>query len=288
MRPPGPGVRPPLTSADPGAGNLGETGVVRLTVATFNLRNGRGLDGRNLWWFRRRNALRVVLGLDADILALQEVRPGQLSWLQRHLADRYEMYAVGRDDGVRRGEHMVVAARRSIGAARAVVPRWFTDTPSVPGRHPGARFNRMALTVTFVVGGCSVDVVCTHLDERPGTAQRDAVMRLTGWHPGTAVLLGDFNCTIDDPVLAPLLACGYVDALAPLPAAGPGIATHHSFRGTIDGTRIDHILVPRSVRVVAGRIVHEHPPGPLPSDHWPVVAVLEFPDPATGDPATPA
>ena len=121
---------------------MGETGAVRVTVATFNLRNSRGLDGRNIWWRRRRNALRVIRTLGADVIALQEVRPRQLSWLVRHLDGEFALPAVGRNDGRSRGEHMVVAVRRSFGSASAVEPRWFTATPSVPGRHPEARFNR--------------------------------------------------------------------------------------------------------------------------------------------------
>lgn len=247
---------------------------MRVTVATFNLRNSRGADGRNSWVFRRRNALRVIRQLGADVVALQEVRAGQLRWLGRRLGADFVVHAVARDGG--RGEHMVIALRHTLGRASLVRPRWFTATPDVPGRHDEARFNRMALAVTVAVAGRDVTFVGTHLDERSEAARRDAAARLASWFPGSAVLLGDFNCTIDDPVLAPLFAAGYVDALAPLPPAGSGVATHHGFSGSCDGTRIDHVLVPHAFPVLEARVVHDRPPGPLPSDHWPVVATIEI------------
>jgi endonuclease/exonuclease/phosphatase family metal-dependent hydrolase len=250
--------------------------VPTVRVATFNIRNGLGLDGRHLWWLRRGATLAMIEALDADVVALQEVRPAQLAWLRRRLGPAVDIRAVGRD-GRGRGEHMVLVVRRDRAAVAGVEARWFTDTPTVPGRHPDARFNRCVLVATVTVEGRSVTVAGTHLDERSDVARRDAIARLAAWFPGTAVLLGDFNCTIDDPALDPLRSAGSVDALGALPPGGPGVATHHGFTGSTDGTRIDHVFLPAGSRVVDAAIVHERPPGPLPSDHWPVVATVELP-----------
>ena len=241
-----------------------------IVLATFNIRNSRGMDGRHLWPLRRRATLRTIRGLAADVVCLQEVRRGQLVWLRRRLR-RHVWIAVGRDDGRRRGEHMVVAVRRGPIEVLGHESRWFTDTPLAPGRHPEAHFNRFALAVTLRRDGRTLVVVTTHLDEKSGAARADALNRLARWYPHDTVIAGDFNCTIDDPALGVFREAGWTDALAHLPVGGPGAGTHHYFTGTTNETRIDHILASPGVAVGDGRIEHDRGRGPLPSDHWPVV-----------------
>lgn len=241
----------------------------RLTVATFNIRTSLGPDWHNSWIFRRGVTVRALMDLDADVIAMQEVRRGQLRYLRRRLQG-YEILGVGRDDSRTGGEHLVVAVRRSMADGVSVQGRWFTDTLDRPSRMPGTRFNRFAL-YTY---GLPFVLVNVHMEEKSVEARKAAVVLLAEWsEPGT-VLVGDFNCRIDDRALAPLWDGGWVDALRGVPARGPASATHHSFRGRVEGTRIDHIIVPADMQVTDARIVHERPWGRLPSDHWPVVATL--------------
>ena len=247
--------------------------MTELVIATYNIRNGRGFDGRNSWPLRKQNTLAVIRGLNADVVCMQEVRPRQLAWLRAQLKD-YEFHAVGRDDGAKKGEHMVTAVRRGVALIVSSEPRWFTDTDYHPSRHPEALRNRFALITKLRVNGNVISIANTHLDERSDAARRDAITRLAAWYPESSVVVGDFNCAIDDPALSPLTGHGFQDALAHLPAGGPGVGTHHYFTGTTDETRIDHILVSPPIRVISAHIVHEQPKGPLASDHWPVVATL--------------
>ena len=68
---------------------------------TFNIRNGRGVDGRNLWWLRRRATAAVVAGERPDIAGLQEVYRFQLRYLAKRLGG-YDLVGVGRNDGAAR------------------------------------------------------------------------------------------------------------------------------------------------------------------------------------------
>jgi len=247
---------------------------MELTVATLNVRTSLGPDWLHSWIFRRSITVRALMDLDADVIALQEVRRGQLQYLRRKLPD-YELLAIGRDDGRSKGEHLVMAVRRSLAGNVRVEGLWFTETPGVPGRPAGSRFNRFAL-YTY---GLAVPVVNVHLEERSVPARLASIVMLAEWSPPDAVILGDFNCRIDDAALEPLWQAGWVDALAGLPAQGPVSATHHSFSGRVKGTRIDHILVPQGAQVTEARIVHDRPSGRLPSDHWPVVATVSLPVP---------
>jgi len=56
---------------------------VQLTVATFNIRNGRAPDRYNHWLLRRRTTARWFRGLNAHVVGLQEVYPFQRRYLSR-------------------------------------------------------------------------------------------------------------------------------------------------------------------------------------------------------------
>ena len=249
--------------------------MTEFVLATYNIRNGRAFDGRNSWPLRKRNTLAVIHALNADVVCMQEVRPRQLAWLQAQMKE-YEFRAVGRDDGASKGEHMVTALRRGFGLIVSSEPRWFSNTDDRPSRHPEALRNRFALVTKLRINGRVIAIANTHLDERSAPARRDAVERLANWYPSDAIVVGDFNCTIDDPALSPLFVAGFQDALAHLPASGPGVGTHHYFTGTTDETRIDHVLVAPGITITSAHVVHEQPKGALASDHWPVVANLKI------------
>jgi endonuclease/exonuclease/phosphatase family metal-dependent hydrolase len=83
------------------------------------------------------------------------------------------------------------------------------------------------------------------------------------------VLLGDLNAGPDSPTLRRLEDAGFRSALPP--EAG---GTAHQFTGTLDGPRIDHVLVRGAWVVDGARILHVRPGGRPASDHWPVVADL--------------
>lgn len=167
---------------------------------------------------------------------------------------------------------MVLLVKKSLSASPVAVGRWFTSTPDVPSRHEESSYNRFALMATID----GVKYIATHLDEKSQRARRESVVRIASWCHDPCVVLGDFNCDIDDDILEPLRARGMNDALHHLPARGPKCTTHHSFTGTVDGNRIDHIIVSSQIKVMSARIIHRPARRLFASDHWPVVAELEF------------
>lgn len=170
---------------------------------------------------------------------------------------------------------MVLLVRRSLVDSVDYVGRWFTDTPGLPSRHAESSYNRFALVATID----GVMYMATHLDEKSHEARAESIRRIAQWchdRDGKHVIvLGDFNCDIDDHILEPLWSCGMRDALSHVPARGPSCTTHHSFTGTVDGNRIDHIIVSSDIRVVACSIVHRVSKRLFASDHWPVTATVK-------------
>jgi endonuclease/exonuclease/phosphatase family metal-dependent hydrolase len=246
-----------------------------LRVASFNIRNGRALDGRNSWWCRRRATAAAIAGLGADVVGLQEAFGFQLRWLLGQLVG-VAAVVVGRDDG-RRGEHSPIVARTATVRTLSDRTRWFGATPDTVGtRLPEARFPRIATVAELevVATGAHVQVVCTHLDASDRGRRLTSAEQLVTWLDPSLprVIVGDLNARPGAPELEPLLAAGYRHAL-PADAGG----TNHDFTGRTDGKRIDHILVSADIEVVDAHVEHPRPFGRLPSDHWPVVADLLIP-----------
>lgn len=239
-------------------------------MVSFNIRNGRGLDGWNSWPFRARATATAIRRLRPDVAGLQEVFGFQERSLRRRLPG-YLATSAGRDDG-RRGERTTVLHRGDRFQVTDAQVRWFGDTPDVPGtRLPDASFPRTATLVRLRdADGTAVSVANTHLDERHPANRRRSLEQLVGWL-GTDepwIVTGDLNARPDDPILDVLRDAGFHDAL---PADAPG--TNHDFTGRTDGSRIDYVWV-RGWDVVEARVAAERIGRRLPSDHWPVVAVL--------------
>ena len=243
------------------------------TVATFNIRTGIALDGRNCWFVRRRITSDLVGHLDADVIGLQEAWRFQV----RYLASRHREFTwrgEGRN-GHDRGEHCAVGVRQARFHIDGHRTMWFGSRPDTPGsRIPGAGAPRVATIVhlTDRASGRLLVVVDVHLDE--ASAERRAIsirQLLAVLRPDVpTVILGDLNGTEAERTLFdPLDEAGFVSAL---PADAPGTA--HQFRCVTDGPRIDVVRVNRHVEAVAGEVVTQSVGQRPASDHWPVRATL--------------
>ena len=244
--------------------------VVR--VATFNIRTSNGRDGWNRWWFRRPACVQAIRDLAADVVGLQEVRPGQLRALRRAFGD-WTPVGGGRDAGGG-GEHATVLVAPDTWRVESADTRWLSPTPDRPGSvgwdagHP-----RVVTLVRLRRGDTVLGVANTHFDHRGPQSRRESAALLAGWLAAEDdrpwVITGDLNARPTSPPLRVLHEAGYRDSL-PVDAGG----TEHAFTGAHDRTRIDYVLTGPGVQATAARIDHDRPRGRLPSDHWPVVADL--------------
>jgi endonuclease/exonuclease/phosphatase family metal-dependent hydrolase len=241
-----------------------------LRVVSFNLRNGRAMDGWNSWPFRRRATATVLRELHPDVAGLQEAYACQERYLLRALSGHASV-GVGRSAGDRgercpvlhRTEHLRLVTSRS---------RWYGDDPDRPGTTlPGASFPRLATLAELEhrVTGRHFGVVNTHLDERLAANRARSAEQLLGWVQGDLpwLLIGDLNARPDEEAIRTLLDGGFRMAVPD----GLG-GTTHQWKGGTGGPRIDYILVSDGWDVLDGAVDHSRPGGRLPSDHWPIYA----------------
>ena len=131
-------------------------------------------------------------------------------------------------------------------------------------------------------------IVNTHFDHRGSEARRQSAAVLRRYarqfaanHP--LIVTGDFNAGEGSDPYRELIEnsadaeTGLVDVYRiAQPARRADEGTFNGFRGLRDGPRIDWILATPSWRVVSARIVTTQREGRFPSDHFPVVAELEY------------
>ena len=265
-----------------------------LRVVTWNIRAAIGPGPFPDRWWQRIDADRLraigafVSGLDADVVALQEValvsRDGELidnaGDLARQLGLDVRYGAVRTydvlQDGSVRGVGMygnALLSRHSLGSVRTValpqapvtslVEPAGTDHPAAGITYSDApdHIREPRCLLLADVDGWRVGTAhFSHIGSGERLLQAEATVAAFS-DASPAVLLGDLNAAIEAPELAPFAS--WTDAF-PVPSGDDARIT------TDDGWRIDHVLA-RGASVQSCRVLTES--ADL-SDHYPVLADL--------------
>lgn len=238
-------------------------GADRLTVMTWNVHYGVSSDPS----VRLGEMVEVLHGVDADVVALQEVSRGWVlgggADMLTHLADATGMEAAWAPAADRRFGNALLWDPDRVEAADV-------DRVELPfGDGPQDR-SSLAATVT-PAGGEPLRVVTTHLQHREeNTATRlDQLDALFAAEPvdGPTVLLGDLNAEPGWPEITAITDRGLVsgqDAVGdPAALTSPAVLPRH---------RVDWVFATPDLPFAAVEVLDV-----VPSDHRPVVATLELP-----------
>ncbi len=218
---------------------------------TYNIRNGRGRDGR----VDLGRIAAVIASFDPDIVAMQEVdlSHARSSHIDQatELAARLSMtpsYApyVAADD-----HHGIATLTR--------LPVLETRYLALPGRARWISEPRCAL-VTRLAGG--LDVVNTHLSVVPADRIAQASLLMGVLAGPELIVLGDFNCTARSAPFRLLSA-----------NLRPVSMTARSWPARFPIVQLDHILVRGARNVIQGGVWTEGEARRA-SDHLPVFAEL--------------
>ncbi len=259
-----------------------------LKVMTFNIRYGTALDGANRWSRRRPLVVGVIWTYEPAVVGLQEALRFQLDQLREELP-AYDKIGVGRRDGRKAGEYAAILydARRLEVLDEGTF--WFSDTPKKPGSKSwGNRITRICTWGRFRdrEAGRTFYLFNVHWDHksqpsRERSAELLAARIAAREHPEDPVVVtGDFNAAESSLAMTRLRESGLVDTFRALHPAAGQVGTFNGFKGDTCGEKFDAVLVSPGWSVLEAAIDRTRPEGRYPSDHFPVTAILRYPEDA--------
>lgn len=256
-----------------------------LVVMTYNLRYASPL-GPNSWPTRRPLVAGLIRRHAPDVFGTQEGLYPQLKDLAADLAD-YQWIGLGRDGGSR-GEFMAIFYKPSRLEPVEYDHFWLSDTPGVIASTTWGNSNRRMVTwVRFKDRAAKREFYFfnTHFDHQIQPAREksaelvlERVKKLKTELP--IVLVGDFNAAAGANKAYEILVGPdrFLDAWDKAEHKGDQVQSFNGFRFPTpkEGPRIDWILTkgPIAARSIETDAFHQD--GQYPSDHFPVIATLEY------------
>ena len=259
-------------------------GSATLKVMTFNIRYGTADDGDNHWDKRKDFLVDVIRAEAPDVIGVQEALHAQLSYILKALPE-YAMVGVGRDDGVRAGEHSSILYRTATLPVSRSDTFWFSDTPDrVASKSWGNSITRICTWAQFTTPeGQPFYLYNVHLDHQsqPSREKSAALLRarIEARDPKAPVIvMGDFNAGERNAAVAAMREGNVLRDTFRLKHPGASaVGTFSGFTfGKVGGEKIDHIFVTGDWEVVDATIVRTSRDNRYPSDHFPVTATLRL------------
>ena len=258
-----------------------------LHVMSFNIRLNVASDSANAWPHRKDFVASQILFHDAHIVGVQEALHNQMVDLSERLKG-FKYVGVGRNDGKERGEYSAIfydTARLQVLKSETF---WLSQTPTVPGSKSwDAAITRV---VTWAQlrdkrSGKTFFAFNTHFDHMGKVARAESarllkqrVKEVAGNSP--VVITGDFNSAPTDEPIQVLLSAP--DAFTN--AKSVSMAPHYGPTGTFTGFQqkettddpIDFIFIKNGFKVLKHATLSQTWGGRFSSDHFPVLAVLQW------------
>ncbi len=255
-----------------------------MNIISYNIRLNTKSDGENAWPFRKDRVADLLRFHKADIFTVQEALPEQMDDLAAALPD-FGYVGVGRDDGIRAGEHMSVFYNKKRFSNIDNGTFWLNETPDRPGLGWDAACNR---TCTWIKLKDNISkkkflLFNTHLDHRGNKAREEGVKLILEKiavinHENLPVILtGDFNLEKNSAPIQTILKVldDSRDNSLTKPYGPNGTFTGFAVKADINMT-IDFIFINKKVKVLRHGVITDSFNMFYPSDHLPVLAELQL------------
>lgn len=255
--------------------------VKELKVMTFNIRYGTANDGDNSWQFRKDNVVQTIQAFKPDLLGLQEALRFQIDELLMQMSG-YASIGVGRDDGKSGGEYSCIFYLKDRFVADSTSTFWFSETPNIAASKSwGNNITRICTWVRLYdkLSKKNFYLFNVHLDhESQPSREKSAELLIKKINEKNlpVILTGDFNCGYENPAIKTILDSGLIDTYRKLNEKQANEGTFNSFKGETNGEKIDFIFTTKDFTVKQSEIVRISYQGKFPSDHFPVIAVINF------------
>lgn len=279
-----------------GGGTGGGTTVLPgpdIKVMTFNIRVGTANDGADSWSPDRKHLVYDVFKQrDADFVGVQEAKPFQLQDIDAAVSG-YKHIGVLSHAG---GEICALYYKPSRFTLKKSDTFWLSTTPEKVGSSSwGSKLPRVVTWGRFVEKktGYVFYVYNTHFDHVSQNAREQSAVLLSKRidkevdnHP--FVVTGDLNAGESNLVIRYLKGKAKIDGFDnPRPMRdsfrvdnpdATDVGTAHGFSGKTTGAKIDYVFISKGQQVKNAYIDHYHVGARYPSDHFPVIGRMLFPD----------
>jgi endonuclease/exonuclease/phosphatase family metal-dependent hydrolase len=262
---------------------------VQLRVMSFNVRFGTADDGENSWANRKELLVETIRQFAPHLLGTQEMLRFQADYLVQSLPDYHYVGQSRVPD--KPDEECGIFVHKGRFHTLEQGHFWLSETPERPGSKSwDSSLPRMATWLKLYDQDAKqpLHILNTHFDHRGIKAREESARlirnRLEGWGPDASIIVtGDFNAPDMSVPYTTLAASAnsltLVDCFRLVhPTQKDNLGTYHGFRGIRNGARIDWILCSPRFRVIRADIETACRDNRYASDHFPVVAVLEWSD----------
>jgi len=256
----------------------GETQSV--TIMSFNIRCDTEYDKGNRWPFRSKACVEMIRQINPSVFGIQEGMRHQVDELVANLPE-YDTVSAGRDDGAFGGEACAAFFLRRQFTLLDQGTFWLSETPAEPSLGWDAVCRRIVTWVHLQPKDREKPFFLfnTHFDHKGETARIksaellvQSIRELTG-SEATVFVTGDFNATIENASLAPIL-----EILCDARRTAPQSDRKHSYNewGNAQPPRsIDHIFY-TNAQVSVFKTITEDFGVPYISDHYPIIADFRY------------
>lgn len=260
------------------------TNAQKITIGTFNLRYDNPRDTGNLWVDRAPIVSNLIRFHDFDLLGTQEGLPNQVNDIAAALPE-YARYGKGRDDGIDAGEHSAIFYKKDRFTLLKSGDFWLSETPDKPGKGWDATCcNRICSWVYLEDKSTKKRFYAfnVHFDHQGVVARRESsklilakITEIAGQAP--VLFTGDLNGGRDTEWYQTLATSGLLtDVFTKVKFPYANNASFNSFRTPRGTTVIDHIFMTKQFTASKWGILTDSYFGKYPSDHFPVLAVVEL------------
>jgi len=256
-------------------------------ISSYNIFYYTPQEHENSWEMRKEHVANIIRFHDISLWGSQEGEHNQLQDLREMLGQEY--IGVARDDGDKQGEHSAIFYDPDLFNVLEHDTFWLSKTPHRPSMDWGVNFHRICTWGKFehIESGVKFYVYNVHFDHESQEARENSSrMVLEHVDKNTSddakiIFLGDLNATPENKAYEMVIDHGrFNDAfhITQMPPHGP-TGTFNGFSFTrVPDRRIDYIFLTDHFNVLRYGVLTDSYDGlKYPSDHFPVLAEVEFP-----------
>jgi endonuclease/exonuclease/phosphatase family metal-dependent hydrolase len=256
-----------------------------LIIGTFNLRYDNAGDTGNRWKDRAPIVTSLIAFHGFDILGTQEGLKNQLDDISNALPE-YDHYGVGRDDGKDAGEHSAIFYRKGRFTLQDKGDFWLSATPNKPTLGWDARCCKRICSWVKLKDkqtGKILWVFNAHYDHEGQVARAESsklvlqkIKTIAG--KDRVLFMGDLNGGHSSEPYKIIATSGLLsDTYTRVAHPYANNPSFQAFGRQLGGSEIiDHIFVTHQFTALRWGILSDCYHGKYPSDHFPVLAEVEY------------